>query len=200
MINVANSTAITYTIEQILNKDAVGNLIQLISAIAVAITAWLLYNEIKNTKEQTKELRAAQKISNFIKIIDQIGTDNARAFRKILKNVPLLTALKTTDPNQLTPLDLTNLDLLRTSMLVKPTDSHITFDDAAKYVAVTYDRMAFILEYDVETEEKILGFHGDVIADMWLRLRPLVRLWRNEYPIYVTYFEKLGKKAILKFP
>lgn len=47
-------------------------------------------------------------------------------------------------------------------------------EEAAKYVASTYDRLGFILKHDKELEDEFIQWQSYVIADMWLFTKDLV--------------------------
>ncbi len=40
-------------------------------------------------------------------------------------------------------------------------------EKAARYVAVAYDKLGFILKHDEDLERRVLEWHGDDIAEMW---------------------------------
>lgn len=64
-------------------------------------------------------------------------------------------------------------------------------------MAVAYDKLGFILKYDHELERRVLEWHGDDIAEMWVMLRPVVEgEWRGRNSRYAMEFERLGKKAV----
>lgn len=70
-------------------------------------------------------------------------------------------------------------------------------EKAARYVAVAYDKVGFILKHDTGLEGMVLEWHGDDIAEMWTMLKPLVeKEWRRRSPRYAIEFERLGKKAL----
>jgi hypothetical protein len=70
-------------------------------------------------------------------------------------------------------------------------------EKAAKYVAVAYDKLGFILKHDEDLEKRVLEWHGDDIVEMWLMLRCIVKnKWRQRNPRYAIEFERLGQKAI----
>ncbi len=68
--------------------------------------------------------------------------------------------------------------------------------EAARYIATTYDRLGFILKHDKSLEDEVLGWNGDVIADMWRLTRSLVKKkWRSRNPHYAKEFERLAQRA-----
>jgi hypothetical protein len=70
-------------------------------------------------------------------------------------------------------------------------------EKAARYVAIAYDKLGFILKHDEDLEKRVLEWHGDDIAEMWLMLRRIVKdKWRQRNPRYAMEFERLGQKAV----
>lgn len=70
-------------------------------------------------------------------------------------------------------------------------------DEAAKYVASTYDRLGFILKHDKELEDEFIQWQSYVIADMWLFTKDLVnKKWRSRNKQYLKEFERLSLKAL----
>lgn len=68
--------------------------------------------------------------------------------------------------------------------------------EAARYIATTYDRLGFILRHDEQLEKEVLGWNGDVISDMWCVTGELIKKkWRSRNPHYAREFERLAKKA-----
>jgi len=66
----------------------------------------------------------------------------------------------------------------------------------ARYVAVAYDKLGFILKHDEDLERRVLEWHGEDIEEMWKMLSPLVKnKWRQRNPKYAVEFERLGRKA-----
>lgn len=55
--------------------------------------------------------------------------------------------------------------------------------EAARYVATTYDRLGFILKHDPRLQQEILEWKADVIADMWMMTRLVIKKkWRMRNP------------------
>lgn len=70
-------------------------------------------------------------------------------------------------------------------------------EEAAKYVASTYDRLGFILKHDKELEDEFIQWQSYVIADMWLFTKDLVnKKWRSRNKQYLKEFERLSLKAL----
>jgi hypothetical protein len=68
--------------------------------------------------------------------------------------------------------------------------------EAARYIATTYDRLGFILKHDESLENEVLGWNGDVISDMWRLTGSLVKKkWRSRNPHYAKEFERLAQRA-----
>ena len=69
-------------------------------------------------------------------------------------------------------------------------------EEAARYVATTYDRLGFILKHDRKLEQEVLEWNADVIADMWMMTRLLIKKkWRLRNPQYALEFERLAELA-----
>ena len=67
--------------------------------------------------------------------------------------------------------------------------------EAARFIATTYDRLGFILQHDPVLENEILEWNRDVIADMWLMTRQLImKKLRIRNPNYAKEFERIGKR------
>ena len=130
---------------------------------------------IKFRKESKVQIQA-DLVTTLTKIIDIIRNDTVREYREILrKNETLNKPLKDTMPS---------LDD-RTEKI-------------ARYVAVAYDKLGFILKHDEDLERRVLEWHGEDIVEMWTMLEPLVKnKWRQRNPKYAIEFERLGQKAII---
>ena len=65
-----------------------------------------------------------------------------------------------------------------------------TTEEAARNVAITYDRLGFILKHDKELEDEFIQWQSYVIADMWLFTKDLVnKKWRSRNKNYLKEFE-----------
>lgn len=116
---------------------------------------------------------------NLVQIIDN---DRAIASRGLLRENRQLNELRDIDPE---------LDNKVLPALDEKTQ------DAARFIATTYDRLGFILKHDPRLEKEILEWNGDVIADMWLMTRHLIiKKLRTRNPSYAKEFERIGKKAL----
>lgn len=70
-------------------------------------------------------------------------------------------------------------------------------EKAARYVAVSYDKLGFIQKYDQDLERRVSEWQGDDIDEMWTMLQPLVKgKWRKRSPRYAMEFERIGQKAV----
>jgi hypothetical protein len=116
---------------------------------------------------------------NIVQIIDN---DRAVESRGILRQNRQLNEIKDIDPE---------LD----GVTIPPLDEKT--QDAARFIATTYDRLGFVLKHDPRLEREILEWNGDVIADMWLMTRQLIiKKLRARNPNYAKEFERIGKKAL----
>ena len=132
---------------------------------------------IKFRKESKVQIQADM-VTTLTKIIDIIRNDTVRGYREMLRESEVLKRLKMEGDDSLPPLD-------------------DKIEKAAKYVAVAYDKLGFILKHDEDLEKMVLEWHGDDIAEMWTMLQPIVKnKWRLRNPRYAMEFEKLGQKAV----
>lgn len=141
----------------------------LISLIAASVSI------IKFRKESKVQVQA-DLVTTLTKIIDIIRNDTVREYREILR---------------------------KNETLSKPSSENTTptLDDStekiARYVAVAYDKLGFILKHDEDLERRVLEWHGEDIEEMWIMLSPLVKnKWRQRHPRYAIEFERLGRKAM----
>lgn len=135
-------------------------------------------------KKESRIRRQADTVSVFHDIVRLIDSDRAVESRGLLRANSELNRLKEIDP------DVEG---------VKIPDVDERTQEAARYVATTYDRLGFILKHDPELEQEILDWNADVIADMWQMTRLFVKKkWRTRNPGYASEFERLAKKALLR--
>ena len=145
-----------------------------ISLMAVSVT-------LIRFKKESKRQRQADLVSTLTDIVKLIDNDRAVESRGILRKNKILNMLKDGRDDS--------------AMLITQIDSET--EEAARYVATTYDRLGFILKHDKELEEEVLQWHGYVIVDMWMLTGDLVmKKWRQRSQAYLLEFEKLSKKAI----
>ena len=70
-------------------------------------------------------------------------------------------------------------------------------EEAARKVAITYDRLGFILKHDKELEDEFIQWQSYVIADMWLFTKDLVnKKWRFRNKNYLKEFERISQNAL----
>lgn len=130
---------------------------------------------IKFRKESKIQVQA-DLVTTLTKIIDIIRNDTVREYREILRENEILSKQRTED-------------------VVPILDDKA--EKAARYVAVAYDKLGFILKHDEDLERRVLEWHGDDIAEMWTMLASIVKnKWRLRNPRYAIEFERLGQKAI----
>jgi hypothetical protein len=133
-------------------------------------------------KKESRIQRQADTVTTFYDIVKLIDNDRAVESRGLLRANPELNRLKDLDPDG---------DLA----LVPDLDERT--QDAARFVATTYDRLGFILKHDPKLEQEILDWNADVIADMWMMTRLLVKKkWRMRNPKYAKEFERIAEKAV----
>lgn len=129
-------------------------------------------------RKESKVKVQADMVATLTKIIDIIRNDTVREYRELLRGSEVLNQLKMQDINSLPPLDE-------------------KIEKAARYVAVAYDKIGFVLKDDEDLQRRVLEWHGDDIAEMWLMLQPIVKnKWRLRHPRYAIEFERLGQKAV----
>lgn len=120
----------------------------------------------------------ADLVSSLAALVRHIDNDRAIEARGVLRADPVLNSMEGKE-----------LDEQTIARLDEKTQ------EAARYIATTYDRLGFILRHD-EALKEVLGWNGDVIADMWRLTGSLVRKkWRARNPHYAKEFERLALKA-----
>ena len=135
-------------------------------------------------KKESRIQRQADTVTTFYDIVKLIDNDRAVESRGVLRANAELNRLKETNPDG---------DATRVPELDNMTQ------EAARYVATTYDRLGFILKHDPKLEQEILEWNSDVIADMWMMTRLLVKKkWRKRNPQYAREFERLAEKALAR--
>ena len=131
-----------------------------------------------------KVRRQAATVGAYYDIVKPIDNDRAVESRGLLRANAELNHIKDIDPD---------------GDSVKIPDLDNKTQEAARYVATTYDRLGFILKHDSKLEQEILEWNGDVIADMWMMTRLLIKKkWRMRNPQYAMEFEKLAEKALAR--
>jgi hypothetical protein len=151
--------------------DLVSLAALLISLSAVCIAV------IRFTRESKIQVQADM-VTTLSKIIDIVRNDTVREYREMLRKSEALNQLKIQGYTQLPPLD-------------------DKIEKAARYVAVAYDKLGFIIKHDEDLQRRVLEWHGDEITEMWLMLQPIIKnKWRLRHPRYAIEFERLGQKAI----
>jgi hypothetical protein len=146
----------------------------LISIFAAAISL------VRYTNERVR--RQAATVGAYYDIVKLIDNDRAVESRGLLRANAELNRLKDVDPDG-------------DAAQVPDVDNRT--QEAARYVATTYDRLGFILKHDPKLEQEILQWNADVIADMWMMTRLLIKKkWRIRNPQYAIEFERLAAKAL----
>jgi hypothetical protein len=135
---------------------------------------------ILKSHKESKRKRQAELFSNVTNITKILEDKKFVQSRRALRKNKLLTDLR----------DETNNDALISEI-------DIATEDAARYVATTYDRLGFILKHDKELEDEFINWQSYNIADMWQLTKALVtKKWRTKNKIYLTEFERLGSRAL----
>lgn len=137
---------------------------------------------ILRSQKESKRKRQADLFLNVTNLIRIIEDEKFIQSRKALRKNKLLNQLKDENNNK-------NDNLI---FEIDPAT-----DEAAKYVASTYDRLGFILKHDRELEDEFIQWQSYVIADMWLFTKDLVnKKWRSRNKQYLKEFERLSLKAL----
>ena len=135
---------------------------------------------ILKSHKESKRKRQAELFSNVTNITKILEDEKFVQSRRALRKNKLLNDLR----------DETNNDELISEI-------DIATEDAARYVATTYDRLGFILKHDKELEDEFINWQRYNIADMWQLTKALVtKKWRTKNKIYLTEFERLGSRAL----
>lgn len=148
----------------------------IISILAAAISL------VRYTNERVR--RQAAIVSSYYDIVKLIDNDRAVESRGLLRANAELNRLRSTDPD---------------SEGAQVPDVDNKTQEAARYVATTYDRLGFILKHDPKLEQEVLEWNSDVIADMWMMTRLFIKKkWRIRNPQYASEFQRLAEKALAK--
>lgn len=150
-----------------------------ISSLAISLVAASI--SLIRFKTESHIQRQAGTVAMLYDIVKLIDNDRAVEARGILRENGELNKLREIGPGNLA--------------VVPELDDKT--QEAARYVATTYDRLGFILRHDPSLEKEILDWNGDVIADMWIITRPLIKgRWRMRNPRYAMEFERLAEKVL----
>lgn len=146
-----------------------------ISILAASIT-------LVRYKTESRIMRQANTVTAFYDIVRLIDNDRAVESRGLLRTNSELNRIRDVDP------DANDIQI---------PDIDDKTQEAARYVATTYDRLGFILKHDPKLEEEVLEWNAEVIADMWTMTRLLIKKkWRMRNPNYAKEFERLGTRAL----
>jgi hypothetical protein len=96
---------------------------------------------IKFTKESKVQIRA-DLVSTLAKIIEIIRNDTVREYREIIREDKILNEFKNNTSDHIT---------------IPVIDERT--EKAARYVAVAYDKLGFILKHDADLEKQVLEWH-----------------------------------------
>ena len=137
---------------------------------------------ILRSQKESKRKRQADLFLNVTNIIKILEDEKFIQSRKALRKNKLLNQLKDGK-------DAKNDNLV---FEIDPGT-----EEAARYVASTYDRLGFILKHDEELEDEFIQWQSYVIADMWLFTKDLVnKKWRSRNKKYLKEFERISYKAL----
>ena len=146
-----------------------------ISLFATAIT-------LVRYRIESRAQREANIVAALYDIVQIIDNDRAVESRGLVREDEKLNKIRDLDPD--------------TDAFALPELDEKT-QEAARYIATTYDRLGFVLRHDPPLEKEILDWNGDVIGDMWLMTRSLIKKkLRVRNPNYAREFERIGKKAL----
>lgn len=150
-----------------------------ISSLAISLVAASI--SLIRFKTESRVQRQAGTVTMLYDLVKLIDNDRAVEARGILRENGELNRLREVGSGNLP--------------IIPELDDKT--QEAARYVATTYDRLGFILRHDPGLEKEILDWNGDVIADMWIITRPLIKdRWRMRNPRYAMEFERLAEKAL----
>lgn len=153
--------------------------VEIASAIAVALTAFLIYRDLR---ENTKISR----LSSFTAIERFIGEPGIEEIRQKVRTHERLTEFKS--------LDDAGIDRLVDRDFP---DSEIPVKDV-RFLALKYNMMGFILRNDKKLRKELVDWHGYVMEDIWLRIRPyIVKKWPDESKQFDD-FKELVKESKAK--
>lgn len=149
---------------------------------SVLITIFAAISLVRYTNEKVR--RQAATVGAYYDIVKLIDNDRAVESRALLRANAELNHIKDIDPD---------------GESVKILDLDNKTQEAARYVATTYDRLGLILKHDSKLEQEVLEWNGDIIADMWMMTRLLIKKkWRMRKLQYAMEFEKLAEKALAR--
>lgn len=153
-----------------------------ISISSLSISIFAAFLSFFKYSKKSKIQRRADLVSIFSAIIALIDSIRAIESRGLLRKNEKLVNLKNIIPN-------------KDDVPLSPSIDEKS-EEAARYVATTYDRLGFILKNDVELEESIIGWHSDTIIDIWLLTRHLIKKWIQRNKRYAKEFERLTGRTI----
>ena len=149
---------------------------------------------ILKSQKESKRKRQADLFLNVTNLIRILEDEKFIQSRRALRKSKLL--------NQLKELSLNKNDSNSDIENEKENDNLIfeidpATEEAARNVASTYDRLAFILKHDKELEDEFIQWQSYVIADMWLYTKDFVnKKWRKRNKNYLKEFERMSIKAL----
>lgn len=137
----------------------------------------------------------SSRLNAFDFFIGQLGGKDARMHRGIIRNSLPLRDLAGINSRE----DFKKwMDSNSQRLQDKIPELDETLEWVARDIAVTYDRVGFILAHYPAMEVEILEWNGATIDDMWKTLKPMIYYkWRIPPfdPRFASNFELLGEKA-----
>ena len=147
---------------------------------------------ILKSQKESKRKRQADLFLNVTNLIGILEDEKFIQSRRALRKSKLLNQLKDVSINK----NYSNSDN-------KNENENLIFEidpateEAARNVASTYDKLAFILKHDNELEDEFIQWQSYVIADVWLYTKDFVnKKWRKRNKNYLKEFERISLKAL----
>jgi hypothetical protein len=144
------------------------------SAFQILQTFLLLFATIAATvalfyaKNQAREASRARELAAARVLFDEIGTDEIRRIRTwVLEEVKEDSIPLTIGPEQ-------KGDIRR--------------------LAVAYDRVAYMIKFDLLPEKALFYFQRDDISQIWIKIEPIINEVRQRRPHYYDFFKCLAEK------
>jgi len=154
------------------------------SALVTALTFWVKYRHDQQTAIQ----------SNFMKILELIGEEETRKQRALLIRYEIQLKKLFRDRN----LDPELYDVLIGEKKDKSllTQWEMEIVNAYDKVALSYDRLAFLLFQDKKLLKKIIDYHGSAVLRQWGIIGNFLTTLQNQptRKDYCKYFNQLVKE------
>jgi len=155
----------------------------LVAIASILIATFAASITLIRYQRESRVQREANIVTVLYDIVKIIDSDRAVESRGLLRASKELNEIRQFDPDVEDNIQIPKIDEKT--------------QEAARYIATTYDRLGFILRHDQYLEKEILEWNGEVIADMWLMTRTIIKKkWRIRNASYAKEFERIGKKAL----